>query len=819
MKPIGVSDKTLHDLEWPAVVAALQAQTSTLRGRTACESLSFAESIDEARESLAQAAEMMALIESEEEPSLAGIHDVRQWVVGAKKEIPIDPEGLVSLLETMESAHRLRRFLQTSEHTPALKKLRDRFHLVEEVTDGIDYAVDRASNRLQDWASSELGELRNRAEGLQQRVRETIQRIMHRREVAEILQDDYFTVRDDRYVLPVLSGRKNMLPGIVHGSSATGATMYIEPQELVNLNNELKVARMEVEREERRILRELAELVATHADKILRNLEALEWIDLLLAKAKLGVAWDASIPEIVEDARADLIAARHPVLLLKGARVVPNDLRIGSDFKVLVLSGANTGGKTVALKTVGLCVLLAMAGIPVPCKKGSKIGMFREVVTVMGDEQSLSDDLSTFSGNLVKLNRVLAQCGLESLVLLDEIIVGTEPTEGAALAQAILEGFADRGACAIVTTHYEPLKRMAFARNDFTNAAVGCDLKTWKPTYEVSIGLPGASAALQIAADLGTDTGVIARAREVLEGREDPDSDSLVKDLQARLEEANERNKALERQRIELEEMKARLEARIDEIEEREQEEELVRVRLRRDLLRRTENELKELVKSLQKSKDMRATNQQLQDIRQELKSTAKDESFLEEEDEDAPAEAQKDAQNAGRGTSSSLRSVRIPDLETNGILLEGPDKRGFALIEIGSIKMRLESSRYVELDGEGVEARAGVKKASLMEAIAQSKAEAKHKTKTGSAFGSHALTLDLRGETVETGLEKLESFLDRSFRDGIGQATVIHGHGTGRLKTAVRDYLPDAPFVARWRPGEKGEGGDGVTVVRIAPR
>ncbi len=762
---------------------------------------------------------MMLLIEKEEEPSLAGIHDVRQWVVGAKKDIPIEPEGLVNLLETMESAHRLRRFFKTSESTPTLKKLRDRFHLVEEVTDGLDVAVDRASNRLQDWASPALGELRDRAESLQQRVRETIQRIMRRKEVAEILQDEYFTVRDDRYVLPVLSGRKNMLSGIVHGSSATGQTMYIEPQELVNLNNELKVARMEVEREERRILRELSELVATHSEKILRNLDALEWIDLLLAKAKLGIEWNASIPEITEEPQADLIEARHPMLLLKGTNVVANDLRIGSDFRVLVLSGANTGGKTVALKTVGLCVLLAMAGIPVPCKNGSKIGMFREIVTVMGDEQSLSDDLSTFSGNLVKLNRVLSQCGSESLVLLDEIIVGTEPTEGAALAQAILESFADRGACAIVTTHYEPLKRMAFARKDFTNAAVGCDPTTWKPTYRVSIGLPGTSAALQIALDLGTDSSVIARARAVLEGREDPDSDSLVKDLEARLQEANDRNKALELQRIELEEMKARLEARLDEIEEREQEEELVRVRVRNDLMKQTENELKSLVKSLQKSKDMRATNEELQKIRRDIKSAAKDEKFLEEQTEAKQEEERQNASKSTKSSSSALRSVRIPDLETNGILLEEPDKRGFALIEIGSIKMRLERSRYVELDGEGVEAKAGIKKATLMEAIEQSKAEAKNKTKTGNAFGSNALSLDLRGETVETGLEKLESFLDRSFRNGIGRATVIHGHGTGRLKNAVREYLPDAPFVTRWRPGEKGEGGDGVTVVRIAPR
>jgi len=802
---LSISDKTLYDLEWDRVTDTLAGYAATLRGRSRCLALPFFQTVEQASEEIGRVAEFRQLMQMSNPPSLAGIFsEVSSYIVKAKKKGALEISELLQVADTIEAANNLsRRMTKDEKQTPLLAEMCKSVTVLTDSLDAIRFAVDSSRGELKDSASKELGGLRKRVSNLHRKVKRKLDDLLGSEQVKSLLRDNYFTVRDDRYVLPVKTAEKAGLKGIVHGSSGTGQTLYIEPKEMVGINNDLIMAEMDVEREEVRILFGLSDIVAGEADYISSNLEILTGLDMVQAKARLAESMNATAPKVVNDPKLNLKKANHPLLLFKGVEVVSNDLYLGEDFNSLIISGANTGGKTVALKTMGLCTLMTWSGMHIPAAENSVVGKFSAIFTVIGDEQSLSDDLSTFSANIINLNEVLLHCNEGSLVLLDEIVVGTDPRQGAALAQSIVEGMAANGARCVVTTHYDQLKRLAYAREDFANAAVGLNEDTLKPSYNIHIGIPGASAAFHIAEELGVVDSVISRAKDLMQGEED-ELDTMVTRLQEEVSRQKDEVIRLEKAKHDLELTKATYERKLKLVESREKQDVLLRRKDVAEEIKGAKEKVREIIRQLQKGGSMSEATKAMEEMNK-----------LEEEASTSLEAVEVDTKDKTEKTEVARKSIAadqiIPDMEVfianlaqRGTVVEVPDKRGMALVEVGRLKMRIPVDRIKAVQqGDKQPIKKSAKK--LKEALTSK--DSGHEKQEG-------VSLDLRGEMVDDSLFMVDSFLDRASREGMPFVYVIHGHGTGRLKTALREHFNRSPYIDHFRPGERGEGRDGVTVV-----
>lgn len=815
--PLSIPPKTRYDLEWDRIVDELAGYAATLAGRARCLDLEFIDSIEEARTELKRVTEFRDLLRLADPPSLAGVSSyTAELVLKARKGATLQIEELLEVADTVEAANRLAtRMRRGREQSPALFALCEAISELHEPVDVVLKAIDRTHRELRDSASAELGAMRQKVRNLHRKVKSKLDSLLTSEQVKPLLRDNYYTIREDRYVLPVKTAEKAGLKGIVHGSSGTGQTIFVEPREMVTLNNDLTLAQMEVQREETRILKALSAVIAENATPVTENLKILTRLDVVQAKARLAEELDCTEPELVPQARFNLRAARHPLLLLKHIEVVPNDLYLGDSFNVLVLSGANTGGKTVALKTMGLCVLMAWAGMHIPARSGSTVGRFAQVFAVMGDEQSLADDLSTFSANITKLNHVLTECDAESLVLLDEIVVGTDPRQGAALAQAIVEGMADAGARCVVTTHYERLKRLAFARTDFANAAVGLSESTLKPNYHILIGVSGASSAFDIASELGVLGRIVKRAQTLMDGESD-ELDGMVERLQEEVVRQQAKNRELEAAKAELERLQGEMKERLRALEARERQEIVIKRREVLEEIAGVREELRGIIRELQggprQMAEANAAMQRLTRIEQEAGRREQEAVREARADEPAPSPDPRQANRRllRREELEPGARVYIANLGQTGVIVQAPDKRDQALVEVGRLKMRIPAERLMSLHaGEGSSGFAKERNR-LKEAIVGAREESPD---------SNAMTLDLRGERVEEALAMTDAFLDRSLRRNAPFVYIIHGHGTGRLKEAIREAVARSPYVSSFRPGQRGEGQDGVTVVMLKTR
>ncbi len=805
---IRISEKTLYDLEWDRVADALAGYAATKRGRGRCLNLPFLPSVSQAGEEIGRVAEYRDLYGSGDAPGLGGVSSaVADLVTACTKDGVLDVGELSEVAGTIQASNRvLRSMANRKERAPLLFDLCGGLSETKDALRAIDHAVNRDRGEIMDRATPGLGAMRKRVRDLHDKVRAKLGGMLDNEKIRPMLRDSYYTIREDRYVLPVRSHEKAALKGIVHGSSASGRTIFVEPRELVAVNNDLLLAQMEVEREERKVLRDLSRRVAEEAPLILSNLDILTRLDVVQAKARMAELLDAQPPVMTDDPAFRLLQARHPLLALRDEDVVANDLALGDGYHVLVLSGANTGGKTVGLKTMGLCVLMAWAGMHVPALPGSTVGRFDSLYSVMGDEQSLSDDLSTFSANIERLNGVLTRCGGRSLVLLDEIVVGTDPRQGAALAQAIVEGMADSGARVVVTTHYERLKRLAYARDDFMNAAVGLDEERLVPTYRIRIGVPGSSSAFLIATRLGVSEAVVGRANALMEGTDDR-IDRMVERLEEEIVRQREENERLRAVQADLEIAKATYERRLRLLESREKQDILVRRRELLEEIRGSRDRVRELIAELQKGADMTRATEAMERLREmEARAEQKVSETLPEPEPEAADEHRPPRKSLGEADIEPGMGVYIANLDQKGVVVEAPDRRGLALVEVGRLKMRMPVERLKALHpGEKRENR-NERRTKLKDALLSAR-------KGDGAAERQSISCDLRGERVEEALDKVDAFLDRAMRANAPYVYLIHGHGTGRLKEAVRAHLGASPYVKKFRAGERGEGQDGVTV------
>ncbi|NVB82538.1 MAG: endonuclease MutS2 [Kofleriaceae bacterium] len=802
-----LAQKTLDDLGWPTLVDHWAKRCATTRGERVVRAFPLFDSSDAARERAAEIKEARDLASRDAALPLGSISDIASAIERVRKAAALDAPELVAVATTGKSLARLRAHLK--EHAAVAPKLAargadiaDLGHVFHPILDAFD-----ADGKLVDHASDALGPLRRALASIKAQLVKRMETMLTDEKFAPYLQDTYYTQREDRYVLPVRTDGKGFVHGIVHGTSQSAATLFIEPEEIVDLNNRMKLAEAEVADEERRILTEFSGWVAEEAEPFTISLAAAETLDVIAAAAKMADDTVSAEPIIDDAPRIGLLHARHPLMLLAERRCVANDITVAAG-QTLLVSGPNAGGKTVALKTVGLAALMARAGLHLTAESGSVIGWFGSVVTDIGDAQNLEKDLSTFSGHMVNLRELLGSASPGMLVLIDEIAVGTDPDQGAALAQSVLEALAAKGVTGIVTTHYERLKSLGATEGHFANASVGFDMERLEPTFKLHLGSPGSSGALAVAKRMGIASAVVERARELLGG-----TGARVEELLASV--------ADQRRRIEVE--RAALLAELESVEAERHAMRAQRDKTQARFEKQTRAAHGEALSAL------RSARREIEEVRKVVRAKAAA--------EEATAE---DLRIANRMLVTP--GATVAQHEPKRKLPPGTPATPEALVPGAPVIVpKLGRCEVVAPPHDGkVEVRLGLMRATVpisdvlidshraARAARREREEAPPDEKPqgpnvvlvdGVPAGGRATartidsTIDVRGQRADEAVSAVDRFLDESLMAGRDTAFVVHGHGTGALRTAIRTHFSSHKAIDKFRAGEPNEGGDGVTV------
>ena len=782
--------KTFADLQWDEIERAVaQRCVGPLRERLR---LPLADSFDEAERALAESREAWSLLAQGDPIPLGGACELGPALSHLEREGVLEGPALRDLRDTLRSAATLRRFLnQRKGVVPYLHRACATDPTLDQLEEEIGHSIDD-EGAIVDSASAELGSLRAEVTNLRGRIVRKLEELVRKR--SAILQDSFYTIREGRYVLPVRADAHERLSGIVHGSSASGATIFVEPRELVDRGNRLKMAQAELEREERRILVALSDLVRPSTSQLREVVRAIDHADLKAASARLAGDLKGCFAELTERPQIDLRSSRHPLLALGSAAVVPNSVMLQGG-EALVISGPNAGGKTVVLKMLGLSALLTRAGLPIAAEEGSSCGFFAPVLASVGDEQSLERSLSTFSAHLVALKSVLGQARERVLVLLDELAGATDPEAGAALACAVVKSLIASKAAVAVTTHYEALKALAAQRDDMHNAAVGFDFDAMEPTFHLSMGVPGGSSALEVATRYGLPQTVIDEARTILP-EQSRTFDTLVSKLEsARREVLSElqsircERDALEAERAELERRQAQLEAQEAGTLSKES------ARLV-EQTRRVQGELEQASRALRDRADQEALSVSravLAESRDLIGATEERSLVLQP---DPVITDSLDLETLAVGDR-----VWVKRLRTAADVLE-PPTRGKVRVSAGMMKLWVDSSELRSL-------KPSPPRATRKLAVAHSAAPRKRTVRTRDN------TLDVRGLRSDDARALAIAFLDRMYGAAEGQAFILHGVGSGALREAIHTLLSeDSTYVTEFRLGTPDEGGEQITVV-----
>ncbi len=655
-----------------------------------------------------------------------------------------------------------------------------------------------SEDEIADAASSELAAIRRKINRSQLHLRETLYKMIKSQSVQKCLQDTIITLRDGRYVLPVKSEYRGQISGLIHDTSSSGQTIFVEPMAIVEANNDIRLLESKEQEEIERIIRELCSDCGSYADILCDNYNVVTELNLYFAKANLAAAMKASLPEITDNGIIKLKKARHP--LIDKNKVVPINLDLGGAYQSLIITGPNTGGKTVALKTAGLMCAMIMCGLLVPVADGSSISVFENILVDIGDSQSIEQNLSTFSSHTNNVIEILKLANSSSLILLDELGSGTDPVEGAALAVSVIESLMKSGAKLMVTTHYQELKIFALETDNVENASCEFDIETLRPTYRLIVGSPGKSNAFAISESLGMPKYIIERAK------------SRVSEENSRLENVIEKleisRSDLEKQKDEIKALKAESEANAvklrTELEsiERTKADELEKARLRAmsiiESTKATSNELIDELEKLRKEKDKKDFSKNVSEIKSKSKQ-----SFNKMYDKANPVE--KRDLNKEYVLPRKLKrgdTVYVVDLDKKGIISGEPDGSEFVFVQMGVMKTKMKVSRLRLVEAEKV--------------TYGNKSVRKIGKVGGKIERRGTMELDIRGCACDDGIYQLDSFLDSAVMSNISTVTIIHGKGTGLLRKAVHKRLKEHPSVKSFRLGVYGEGEDGVTIVEL---
>ena len=827
-----MNPRALRVLEYPKILERLAAHCAFSGGAEIATSLLPSDDLHTVQEWLAQTYEAYQLLGQKDDVSFGGVHDLRPLLDRAERRIVLLPPDLLEIKHTLVRARVLRNLLTKLEAAfPHLAAMAVNIEPCDHVVDEIGRCISERGDVL-DNASSDLARIRSELRVAQDRLLTTLDRIVHSTDIKPYLQDALVTQRQGRYVIPVRADAKGFVDGIVHDQSASGATLFIEPLKVVQQNNAVRELELQEEREIRRILAELSEAVAEEAVYLRRNTQVLSDLDFTFAKAKYAYALDATLPVMSEfqpskplhrhpkegpqegnpadglevahpGSVIDLHRARHPLLDQK--TVVPIDVYLDDDTYIIVITGPNTGGKTVTLKTVGLLALMAQSGLLIPVDQGSRLSVFDGIYADIGDEQSIEQSLSTFSSHMTNIISILEEVDPHCLVLLDELGAGTDPEEGSALAMALLENLRDRGITTLATTHYSDLKLYAHNTPGVRNASMEFDVESLSPTYELSIGLPGRSQALTIARRLGLNPVIVEKAESIVR----PDTlqaDALLEDIKrAKMEALTAAERARERER----------QAKLAETDLRSQ---LAKIEeARRAVIAETRElmqvELDEARKEIDQLRRQARTSFTASGHGQSGQGAAHDD-FL--------ARADKELARRKQAAEEVNRRVEVPG--TNGEGLIGPIEVGDR-VWVATLQASRRSAGRLSFNAMRPMSSWVTSGSSCRSSGSNCARKPPRMFRprvpvwpgVASPVGaSPGLELDLRGERVEAGLEKLERYLNDAYMARLPWARIIHGYGTGAMRSAVRDVLRGHPLVAQMRSGEGNEGGDGVTVVKL---
>ncbi|MDI3534568.1 MAG: mismatch repair protein MutS2 [Thermosediminibacterales bacterium] len=790
-----MDEHSIKVLEFHKIIDRLKELTVSPMGRELAEKLLPVSDMREVKYKLDETGEAVKILQEESTPPFGGLKDIRMALKKSEKGSMLLPDELLDVADLLRCSRNIKTFFYNIKDSKKkymiIGEHINNLVILKQIEDKIFSSIDE--QEICDGASDKLRSLRRRIRELQNEIKDKINTILKSPQNRKMLQELIVTQRNGRYVVPVKQEFRGSFPGIVHDQSSSGATLFIEPMSVVNINNYLQELKVQENKEVERILIELTKMVAEEAESISTNLKVLTKLDLIFAKARLAIQMDAVQPVINNENFINLKKARHP--LLKGG-VVPTDIHIGKDFKILVITGPNTGGKTVTLKTVGLLCLMAQSGLFIPAKWGSELPLFRNVYADIGDEQSIEQSLSSFSSHMTNIIKILKAVSDKDLVLLDELGAGTDPTEGAALAMAILDYLYNKNVLTIATTHYSELKTFAYTIEGIENASVEFDVETLKPTYKLMIGVPGKSNAFEISRRLGLFKEIIERAKNFL-----TEDNLKVEDL---LKNIHEKHKAIQQDREQVREFRQEIQTlkkRYDyELKKLEHKKEKILREAReeaKDILKKAQNEAKAIIKEL-KSLYSRENEREKNKLIEEAQNRLKDSLSELEEQLHKPL-----LEKINKDESDELKqgdNVAIPSLNQTGVVVE-KTKGDEIIIQVGMVKLTLPSSSVIKIKGKNDN---------------ENKEHFKYGKLVASKTQNISSELDVRGFSLQDATDKVDKYIDDAYLAGLSEVVVIHGKGTGILREGLHNYLKNNRLVKSFRSGKFGEGGEGVTFIQL---
>ena len=786
-------EKSLAKLELYQVLELLAQCAGSTDGKAACMALRPTSDLEDVMELLAETSAASQLCDRKGNPNFSDVHDPNAALERADRGGSLQPKELLRIAGVLRSTRTIKSYCGDEDESTVLDPLFAALTPNKYLEDRIFGAI-LTEEEIADTASPALADIRRHMRVQSAKIRDGLQKIISSPSYAKFLREPIITIRQGRYVVPVKSEHKNDVPGLVHDVSSTGSTYFVEPMSAVNANNALRELELKEKKEIERILAELSAEAAAHREDISQSFRMLVRLDVIFAKARLAYRMRAGAPEMNDQGRVVLRNARHP--LIDSKKVVPISLRLGSDFDTMIITGPNTGGKTVTLKTIGLLTLMAECGLHIPAGDGSCLSTFDAILADIGDEQSIAQSLSTFSSHMRTIVDVVAQCDDRTLVLYDELGAGTDPAEGAALAIALIEFSRKMGSRVVATTHYAELKLYAMRTGGVINASCEFDVETLQPTYKLLIGIPGKSNAFAISAKLGLDEGILKEAADLV-GKNDKDFEDVLTQLEQQRQQMESARIEAERLRQETEKIKQQSEAYQQELRT-QKEKALEQARREAQSIiedaRRTANaamdEIKALKKQLRENADVQDANQRQAELRRSLNE----------------AESKLRGEQTQRNRPEPSRSILIGDtvellkLGTKASVI-AINKDGSYQLQAGILKMNAKPDEVYLLENENPYKQKNPRPA-------HSGREMK--------MAAMASEVDLRGMDSVEAICVLDRYLDEAMRSNLQSVRIIHGKGTGTLRASVQEALRKNKFIKKFRLGVYGEGEDGVTIAEF---
>ncbi|MDY3902717.1 endonuclease MutS2 [Peptoniphilus sp.] len=784
-------NKASKTLEFDKVLGELKKLASASITNEYIESVEISTDFHEVKERLNETNEALKLTLAKGEPQLFGIVNIKDIIKRVEIGGALSADALLKVSDFLRVSRGLKTYLKKDSNSDEEIKLNYIDKLIEDLytekslEDEINSKI-ISEEEIADDASRELLRIRRGIAAKKDSIKNKLNGILSSH--ADFLQDALVTLRDGRYVVPVKIENKSRVKGLVHDISGSGQTAYIEPMAVVDANNELKELYVKENIEIEKILRELSELVAKSAEDIKSNQDKLIELDFIFAKAKLAINYRANMPKINNEGRINLVSAYHPFLDRKTA--VPIDINLGIDFSSLIITGPNTGGKTVSLKTVGLLSLMTQYGLLIPAEESSEIAVFEKVFADIGDEQSIEQSLSTFSSHMVNIVYILKNVTRNSLVLFDELGAGTDPTEGAALARAIMEFMLEKNIRCISTTHYNQLKVYALTTKGVANASMEFDVDSLSPTYRLLIGVPGKSNAFEISRRLGLPDEIIDKSKKLLSS-ENIEFESVLQSIDEDRTKIREYKEELERERTDLEKENKRLQSKIKSLEDQKEK-----------ILEKSREEAKRLLLNAKENVDIILS--EINEVRDNISS---ENSKRIQEAQDLLRESLKNSRNNSeieiKKAANPIREIKVGDkvrtsLGNIATVVELPDNKGNVLVQSGIMKMKMPKESLTRIDVQEDTTKHNTRK------ILKNKAS------------NISSEIDIRGKNFEDARDIVDKYLDDAYLSGLKSVRIIHGKGTGVLRQKLRGHFRNIKTVKSFKDAEYNEGGDGVTVVTL---